>query len=359
MGMRAVASLVLLAAILGALPAAAQDVDVRVNVEPRQVPANGQVRVEIVVSGPQAGDATLEGSPKGKQLIPGGGVSTSSSIQIVNGRMSASKTFSLIYLPSGTGAAQVPSFVVSVNGRPHRTEPVPVTITAASATPAPQPGPTGDGTADLPIQVVANLSRSRIYQGESVTLSYRLLFRQRVTGMLAPQALEPIPNFVVEDLEADHQIRQVQHEGAPWQEVVLFRRRLTPTKSGRLTIDPVLFRFQADDPRARNSFFGFGRSIVVSRTARAVRLEVRPLPQAGRPADFSGAVGTFRMKTSLDRTELAAGDAAALTVSVDGDGPLASATPPRVPEVADLRFIGRSSIRGRSATAPSRASRSP
>ena len=73
----------LLLGIASACPA--QDVEIDVTVTPREVPANGQVRVEITVSGPDAGSAALEGQPRGKNLIPSGNLGTSSNIQIING----------------------------------------------------------------------------------------------------------------------------------------------------------------------------------------------------------------------------------------------------------------------------------
>lgn len=63
-------------------------------------------------------------------------------------------------------------------------------------------------------------------------------------------------------------------------------------------------------------------------------------PAEGRPADFSGAVGTFRVRTEVDRTELAVGQACQLTLWVEATG--AAASPPHKPALA-----GRAGFKGR------------
>ena len=47
---------------------------------------------------------------------------------------------------------------------------------------------------------------------------------------------------------------------------------------------------------------------------------------AGKPADFTGAVGQFRLTGDVDRTSVDAGDPVTLTVKLSGAG--AASTPP-------------------------------
>lgn len=66
----------------------------------------------------------------------------------------------------------------------------------------------------------------------------------------------------------------------------------------------------------------FGRSEQVPFRSNKVELEVRPLPSLGRPERFSGAVGNYQIKASVDRSRLDAGETATLTVEVTGRGAL-------------------------------------
>jgi hypothetical protein len=157
--------------------------------------------------------------------------------------------------------------------------------------------------------------------------------------MRSPQAIEAPPNFVAETIEVKREIARTQYEGKSWQEVTLFKQTLTPTRSGKLTIDPVIFEFEVDDPALRRSLFSRSRQLRVRRQARGLTVNVLPLPTQGRPLDFSGAVGKFQISAELDRVELAAGEAAALTLTLDGTGSLETVAPPTVPEVADIRYF--------------------
>ena len=57
------------------------------------------------------------------------------------------------------------------------------------------------------------------------------------------------------------------------------------------------------------------------------RLEVRPLPERGRPDDFSGAVGRFRLRLEATPTEVMPQDIVELKLTLSGTGFLGGATP--------------------------------
>src|SRR5262249_40120157 len=81
-------------------------------------------------------------------------------------------------------------------------------------------------------------------------------------------------------------------------------------------------------------FFGgdpFGARRPITVQSEPLHLEVLPLPDAGKPADFSGAVGTFDLHVSASPRELKAGDPVTITTTVEGDGNLAAITPPLLP----------------------------
>jgi hypothetical protein len=68
-----------------------------------------------------------------------------------------------------------------------------------------------------------------------------------------------------------------------------------------------------------DNFFGGGGVEQISKSAisNALSVHVTALPSA--PADFSGAVGSFRMNAAIDPHEVAAGDAVTLTLSIQGN----------------------------------------
>jgi hypothetical protein len=61
---------------------------------------------------------------------------------------------------------------------------------------------------------------------------------------------------------------------------------------------------------------------------KELRLRVLPLPVQGRPPEFCGGVGSFRIAASVDRRELAVGETLRLQLRIEGEGNLAACTPP-------------------------------
>ncbi len=90
--------------------------------------------------------------------------------------------------------------------------------------------------------------------------------------------------------------------------------------------------------RSRRDFF-FERTEVRSETWTSDPLDVtiRPLPETGRPADFSGLVGHFVASARTTSRQVALGESLTLEVRVAGTGTLAGFSLPALPPDAGLR----------------------
>src|SRR5690606_11004200 len=104
------------------------------------------------------------------------------------------------------------------------------------------------------------------------------------------------------------------------------RVALIPQRSGNLTIEP------AEMQAAGTIDDGFGNSQQHTWEIRSapVTLKILPLPQAGKPASFHGAVGDFRIEASLDPPAMPRNGASALRLVVSGEGNLAQLDAPRL-----------------------------
>jgi hypothetical protein len=70
-----------------------------------------------------------------------------------------------------------------------------------------------------------------------------------------------------------------------------------------------------------NSFFNESyANVEKSLKSNSVVVNVKPLPTAERPVDFSGAVGTFTFSTEVDKTHVKTNDAINLKCTVSGKG---------------------------------------
>src|SRR5262249_17243038 len=98
-------------------------------------------------------------------------------------------------------------------------------------------------------------------------------------------------------------------------QVVHFQTTVIPLRSASLTLGPAALRLNVLNRRRTggfndqffDDFFGTERRPVDVRS-EPLTLNVLPLPDEGKPADFSGAVGTFNLQVNASPTELNAGD---------------------------------------------------
>ena len=67
-------------------------------------------------------------------------------------------------------------------------------------------------------------------------------------------------------------------------------------------------------------------------------LDVMPLPQTGRPDNFAGVVGNYSISAKLDRSIVALGDVATLTIKISGRGNLKTVPAPTLPPLDDFKI---------------------
>jgi len=89
-----------------------------------------------------------------------------------------------------------------------------------------------------------------------------------------------------------------------------------------------------------DSFFSRTETRPLRLPVEAVSLDVRPLPDAGRPAGFSGAVGDFSFEVTAQPLEVHPGDPVTLQLRITGDGNLDRITMPPLPLNETFRLYG-------------------
>jgi hypothetical protein len=123
---------------------------------------------------------------------------------------------------------------------------------------------------------------------------------------------------------------------------------LFPTSTGKLTIGPAELRCTVEDldrhlnrdpfamfDRDLLSLFRQGKPQVLK--SSPIEIEVSPLPEIDKPEEFSGTVGAYRLKVSLDETQVEVGQPVTLTARVSGAGNIKSVGKPKIPELLDFR----------------------
>ena len=325
---------------------AEEGVFVSARVDAREIPLGETLSYTVEVRGAGMG-GVAPGTPSGMtnlQLV--GGPSTSTSFSFVNGAVSSSKSFTWFLTPQAAGKARIPALDVKVGSKIYKTEPLEIVVTPAGSgvrAPAQPNRPAGaggrePGTADLRLE--NEISSSRVYVGQPVILTTRLLSSRLQIVDVSAGSDPTLPGFLLEESDTNVGAERVFREGREYQSYVLMRRILTPTSAGKTVVPPETrtIRVRAGARDMFESFFS-PRVLEVVRTTAPVTVEALAPPAAGRPADFSGATGSFKMQASADRTEASVGDAVGVKVALTGTGSLKMLEQPLLAPSADFRVF--------------------
>lgn len=332
---------ILCAAAVTVTPAAG--VAVRAVVEPESIPMDGTVRLRVVLDGAmgkQVQPPRLDGLEDWQVIT---GPSSSSQLRFVNGVSSSRHSFTWILAPTRSGRLVIPSLTLVVEGSNYATAPQMVRVSDLPAAPAPgrpatSPSPGMADPEDVFVRAVVEPRDP--FVGQPTLLSYRLYSKVEVAGVPQLQEVPPYPDFLARELEGPQKIRATLENvnGQEYRVYVIREMALLPTASGKKVLPQVTFSvpLRSTSRQGRSFFFNLSSVAPVYRRTLPVEINVRPLPREGRPDDFSGAVGQFRMQVQADRETARTGEALGLVVNIQGVGNLKSARAPRLEPLPDF-----------------------
>ena len=264
-----------------------------------------------------------------------GGPSQMVSQSWVNGRSSFNKSYSYVLMPLKKGNLVIKQATIEYNNQIYKTNPIRVTIGDAVdeqydpyGNPTRPTRPVVTAIGKEGVQLVAEISNTNPYVNEPITILYKIYVNNRTSVAGWREAAKPkYENFwsQSESIDADKlQIQNTVFRGENYRMAVLRKTVLYPQKAGNLTIEPLALDVEVEVPTGRVDFFGDIEKVIQNKrvTAGSKTITVKPLPEAGKPADFSGAVGQFDFVVLPSSTISKNGESIDLTVSVSGKGNL-------------------------------------
>jgi len=254
-----------------------------------------------------------------------GGPSQSVSQSWINGKSSFHKSYIYILLPTQKGQLTIKQAAIEINGQIYKTSPVKINVTNAVQLPR-DPNEAPVVSVDDNLHLVADISKSNPYLNEPITVVYKLYVGYNIGVSNWRELNKPkyndfwSQNIDIKQLKAE----EGMFKGERYQCVILKKVVLYPQKSGKLEIEPLSLDVDCQVPSNRRNYWG--QPIMVEDSKRVSAgskiINVRALPENGKPADFSGAVGQFDFKVKPSKTTLKNGESLDLTLSVIGKGNL-------------------------------------
>ena len=318
-----------------------------------QVKAADKVRfvaeaADVVVSGDQARLVFTVNSQdikdfrapsiKGFDVLMGPSRSQQSSIQIINGKRTSnsSTAFTYILLAGNPGTYTIPAASVEVNGEKVFSNAISIKVLPQDQTSG-NSGNNGGGSASSSrsqaagsrissndLFITATASKTTVHEQEAILLTYKVYTVVNLRQLYGK--MPDLKGFHTQEVELPQQktFTLEHYKGRNYNTTVWSQYVLFPQQTGKLEIPSITFdgvvaqQTISDDPF--DAFFNGGGYVEVKKkiTTPKVVINVQPLP--AKPAGFSGAVGEFKLASSINATDVKTNDAVTIKLTLSGTG---------------------------------------
>ncbi len=265
-----------------------------------------------------------------------GGPNQSTSMQIINGKVSGSLSYSYVLRPQKTGTFTIGPGFINYEGKKYTTGTIKIKVVKGKAPAQRKAQNNRGGLSDEDIAknvfIRAVPSKTHVVQGEQITVLYKLYTKLNISSPSVSK-LPVYKGFWAEDLDMPRNISYEieMYNGQRFRVATIKKVALFPTKSGLLEVTPfelnvpVLIRKRRSSRSLFDDFFNdpfFGATETYQFLARSnsLKIKVDPLPVKNVPDSFKGAVGEFSMKAYLDKQKVKINDAISLKIQISGRG---------------------------------------
>jgi hypothetical protein len=173
------------------------------------------------------------------------------------------------------------------------------------------------------------------YVGEQIFVYAKLYLRMDIYGSQVTDMPEFQGFWKQELLVSSEEPKIEEYNGVRYNTYELAKYALFPLKEGKYTLDPIKMKsiVLVSVPTVEN-FFGMQirrmsyQQQEYEHASNALNITAKALPTTNKPLDFIGAVGKFKLVSSIDSSEIEFGNAIKLSTTISGTGNIMSIQQP-------------------------------
>ncbi len=257
------------------------------------------------------------------------GPSQSSSFQWINGNMLSKKSLSWTISPKKTGDLLIPKFEINIDGKKFFTNEIQIKVYDSDNR---KPLKQNANQKSPIIFIVAEPEKQKLVKGEQVNVEYKLYSKANLR-QYSFKAKPKGQGFWREELYEPKQpkFKEIDYNGEKYNVSTIYRIALFPTNIGELTLDQLILScsiqtqssrkdFSLFDDFFNDSFFSRTQEKIIS--SNSVTFLVEDIPQENKPLNFSGAVGTFTISSSVDTNVVMVNEPLTFNLKLSGTGNL-------------------------------------
>ncbi|MCP5005874.1 MAG: protein BatD [Planctomycetes bacterium] len=310
----------------------AEEVKLTASVDNNRIEIGNYVRLTIEIHG--AFDTDPPKLPELDGFSKKYGPSVTTQTKIINNSVSVNRGFTYMLVPRGTGKFSIPPATLKYKGKTYSTNPIEIEVLERKPFEKKKGKKKNiDINKRLFIELTTDKQEAYIY--EQIVMSFKFFFQKG----LPVDDLNYVPpstkSFLTERLGDERRYEKVR-DGILYN-VIELQTALFPVVSGELEIPTAKFKcnilVRQQSSRSWDPFGGSSGSSLfdeflgrndsrypVERETPSIKLPIKPLPETGKPDDFTGAVGNFTMDVSAKPTNVNVGDPITLKINIAGKG---------------------------------------
>lgn len=314
---------------------------------PDVVVSGDQFRLEFTVNTQQVKDFRAP-SISGFDVLMGPSRSQQSSTQIINGKVSSSRsiTFTYILMAGKEGTYTIPAASIEAEGEKIFSNSIQIKVLPADQSTGGNAGGKQRGASSSRSQqagskitkddlfITATASKTTVHEQEAILLTYKVYTLVNLRQLYGK--MPDLKGFHTQEVQLPQQktFKLEHYKGRNYNTTVWSQYILFPQQTGKLEIPSITFdgviaqQTFSEDPF--DAFFNGGGYVEVKKKIVTPKLTINVEPLPAKPANFSGGVGDFKISSSINATEVKTNDAVTIKLTLSGVGNMKLINTPEV-----------------------------
>lgn len=306
--------------VLLAMPCAWAD-EVKIELNPTKPVAGEMFQAIFRIFTDADTEPVINFSPFRVEVVGKNNYGVKTSTVFMNGKFSTSREVTIVYdlAASQPGIAGLRDINVQVGSKTLRHPSITVTVLK-------EPEVAAD------VFVMAEVPKKTVFVGEGIVVRYFLYSKVPVTN-LDIKKYPKLNSFLKRFLQEPDRSERVTVDGQLYIRTQIYGAKLFPEKMGELKVDPLHLSATVMISRGNDPFGTFGmsrESKVKSVSSDTVKIEVRPLPEEGKDANFTGLIGKHDFDLHVNSSRLIVNEPLEVKLTVTGGGALENMEAPTI-----------------------------
>ncbi|MDR3627373.1 MAG: BatD family protein [Ignavibacteriaceae bacterium] len=310
------------------------------SVKSTTVGLSDQFEVSFNFSGQDINGVKSFSAPAFKGFMILSGPNQSTSMQIINGAVSGSRSYSYYLQAQNAGKFTIGSAIIKYNDKTFSTQPITITVEKGSPkSSSPQQQQQSNSNVSQKdiadnLFILATADREKVDLGDQVTVTYKLYTRLGIASQMQVAKLPSYEGLWAEEISVPNNITfsTETYKGKQYRVGILKKVALFPSRAGELSVSPLVLDIPVQIQQKRKSnnnlfddffndpFFNTVQKVNYNAKSNTIKLHVNPQPSQNIPKSYNGAVGNYTLTSQISSTSAKANDPVTLKINISGSG---------------------------------------